>query len=493
MKKNRLQFTLAKAAFVLATLFATGASHAIGTNVTESDVFEWWDDGIISQDEAEDILSLLEEGNEEEACALAEIYAQEPCEEIEDPGEPETRAAKRNQKRSQKRDQTRSQARDKKRNTGATLSPHGYALWKGRIDTTGHIVSHHEELQITFYRYTLHLGSQNLLTYKAGNYEAHFGDISTKEIHSQIPLDTLWGTVAHFPIGNFHIGGLLDTSITTQIQAGYMHKQFNAMAMYWNAEGASSGLLQAHLSGLNIAIWQQQGQSSPLIKAKFQYRETEKQARNFGRSYRLSWNTAAYIHGSEIPAHARLSSSILKNKLWVSQNVSAALPQIPGTKISGNANVSSPIDADTLKARFKMAAESGPPAIHTKIAATCLDATTRCEETDWNLKATSQIGQPEALLFDAQVKSRYNRQKSTYKGFKAPRIEAGISYLENPRNRFRIAVILPKGTPSEELTLRNESEIDSDFLSCSILVDFKQNQKRRMHPEKAVFSAKIAF
>lgn len=481
MKTNRQHFTLAKAPFALAILFAAGVGHAIGTSVTESDVFEWWDDGIISQDEAEDILALLEEGNEEEACALAEIYAQEPCEEIDEPTAPEKQVSKRNQKRGKKRD------------TGATLTPHGYAQWKGRIDTTGHIASHREELQITFYRYTLRLGSQELLSYKAGNYEAHFGDISTREIHSQIPLDTLWGTAAILPIGNFYIGGLLDTSITSQAQLGYMHKQFNTSAMYWNAEGASSGLLQAHLGGLSIAIWQQLQQSAPLVKAKFQYHETERQARNFRRNYRLSWNTTAYLHGSEIPTHARLSSSILKNKLWVSQNISSTLPQIPGTKISGNANVSSPIDADTLKARFKMTAESGPPAIHAKMAATCLDASTRCEETDWNIKASSQFGDAQAILLDTQVKTRHNRQKNTYKGFNAPHIEAGISYLENPQNKFRVAIIIPKGMPSEGLTLRNQSEIDSHFFSCSFLVDFKQGKKRRLHPEKAVFSVKTAF
>lgn len=479
MKTNRRQSATALAplqAISQALLLAAAAAYAIGTSVSEADVFEWWDDGIISQDEAEDILELLEEGNEEEACALAEIYAQEPCQ-----GESEEATIT---------------ARKKKH---PPLTPHGYAQWKARVDTTGHIVSHREQLQISFYYYTLRLGSQELLTYKAGNYEAHFGDISTKELHSQIPLDTLWGAAAFYPIGNFYIGGLLDTSITTQVQAGYTRKQFSLAAMYWDAEGEHSGLLQAHLGGLSLALWEplpqkkQTKQSAPLVKAKFQYRETEKQAREFGRSYRLSWNTTAYIHGSEIPAHARLSSSVLKNRLWVSQNITATIPQITHTKISGNANVSAPIDADTLKARFKITAESGPQEFHATLSATCLDASTRCEEGDWSIRSSSQFGYSEAILLDAQAKIRHNRHKSTFAGFKAPHIEAGISYLEAPRSKFRVAVILPKGTPSEAITLRNESEIGSDFLECILVVDFKQDKKRQMHPEKANFSIKVMF
>ena len=49
------------------------------TNLDESQVFEWWDDGIIDSDEAREILDLLEEGNEQEACLLAEVYALESC------------------------------------------------------------------------------------------------------------------------------------------------------------------------------------------------------------------------------------------------------------------------------------------------------------------------------------------------------------------------------------------------------------------------------
>ena len=48
--------------------------------ITESQVFEWWDDGIITAEEADEMLQLLEDGNGLEACVLAEVYAQEECE-----------------------------------------------------------------------------------------------------------------------------------------------------------------------------------------------------------------------------------------------------------------------------------------------------------------------------------------------------------------------------------------------------------------------------
>ena len=53
--------------------------------VTEAQVFDWWDAGVITPEQAQEFLDLLEEGNAEEACLLAEVYAQESCEENQAP------------------------------------------------------------------------------------------------------------------------------------------------------------------------------------------------------------------------------------------------------------------------------------------------------------------------------------------------------------------------------------------------------------------------
>ena len=49
------------------------------SQISEAQVFEWWDNGIIDSDEAREMLDLLEEENMQEACLLAEVYALESC------------------------------------------------------------------------------------------------------------------------------------------------------------------------------------------------------------------------------------------------------------------------------------------------------------------------------------------------------------------------------------------------------------------------------
>ena len=68
-------------AVALAALLGMAAAllPAHSAELTEAKIFEWWDDGTIEAKEANEMLELMDEGNMQEACALAEIYANEPC------------------------------------------------------------------------------------------------------------------------------------------------------------------------------------------------------------------------------------------------------------------------------------------------------------------------------------------------------------------------------------------------------------------------------
>ena len=449
----------------------------------ESDVFDWWDNGVISQDEAEDILNLLEEGNTQEACALAEVYAQEVCQDDFPGPTPKAKPARQTPKKGKK-----------EAPHGAPLAPHGYILWKARIDSTGHRASERRELQVSFYYYTLRLGSQNLLSYKAQGYEAHFGNISTRELHSQIPTDTLMGTAAYFPLGSFILGGMLDTAKAANAHAEFLAGKNNIALTYWHT-GGSSIAAQASSAEASVAAWYQMHQSAPLVKLQIHSRETPRLAREHERNFTISWNTTAYVHGSQVPDYSRLSSTVLKNKLWASQDIAVTGTGEFRTKAGATASLFAPVDADTLRARFKLSAETGPNAIRAKVSATCLDAADRCMQDDLAAKITSQHGTESTIAFDAGAKTRFSRENSrnSRNAFGPPRLEAGIAYAERPQNRIRMAVILPRGAPQEAITLRNESKISSNWLQCTLVVDFKQTRASKMHPARAHIQAKAFF
>ena len=452
--------------------------QAAASPLDEAKVFDWWDNGIVTAEEATEILDLLEEGNQEEACLLAQVYAQESCE------DPPSRVAQ--PKSPRRRDKTPKG----KVPTRPSLTPHGFVDWKGRIDSTGHLESHRTELQVQFYRYTLRLGSQELLTYKNQGSEAYFGDISTRELHSQIPLDTLWGTALLYPLGPFHVAGLLDTAKTTQVRLGYGQRGTgSAEIFYWH--GFGNGDVQAteiHSLGLQaktpfaqVAAWWQYGQEFPLIKILLYGSE------NTSHPVVFSWRTTAYIHREDIPRWARLSSTIQKSKYWGSQSLSMRAPDLLNTKVTANAGLISPLDADTMAVRLKLGGESGPEFLRAAASVTCRDAGTNCRVTDW--KGGLNASPWDLWVLGASVWVRHARPE----GFAPPHLELSNLFRDLSKNYTKFTLIAPKGRPQEDLRLRTEFLISGDFLDFSLVCTFKSMERLEPVPARGFAEAKMRF
>ena len=477
---------------IASTLFAV-----IDTELTEARVFEWWDDGIIDGDEAREILDLLEEGNLQEACMLAEVYALESC------ASGDTAPAKTKKQRQAIKVSAKKQARKSER---PSLVPHGYIEWRGRADSLGRLESGRAELRLNFYRYSLRLGTQSLLTYRNEGSEAHFGQISTKELHSVIPLDTLWGTALFYslycPIGIFRLGGFLDTAKTirpsfafTPFRGPPKEKDFEIELAYWHhlnhADSIEHRSFTAEAKGNwgNLAVWWVPGiRELPLMKLQFQHREKMEYAT-------VAWKTDAYAHGESLPEESRLSPTIAKSRFWGSQTVGATLHDSWKSKFTADARTMIPLEGDSSKTRFKASAESGPEILRTTASVTCVSGEDRCRQNDWALKIRStwnlesEKSAHEHFVFSGKVRARHTRDE----GFSTPLYEAGIAYAQDAANSAGIAVTVPKGMPSREIRLRSSAEIGNDFLQLSLAVTFRRTADEEFHPLHAAMKARINF
>ena len=471
---NRTRLVKLPCRFIAAAL-TLGVLQAAASPLNEAKVFDWWDNGIVTAEEATEILDLLEEGNQEEACLLAQVYAQESCEK---PPSQKVKAAS-------------SRAATPKSPRRTDKTPHGYIDWKGRIDSTGHLESHRTELQVQFYRDTLRLGSQELLTYKNQGSEAYFGDISTRELHSQIPLDTLWGTSLLYPLGPFHVAGLLDTAKTTQVRLGYGQRGTgSAEIFYWH--GFGNGDVQAteiHSLGLQaktpfaqVAAWWQYGQEFPLIKILLYGSEKRDRA---GTVY--SWRTTAYIHREDIPRWARLSNTIQKSRYWGSQSLSMRAPDLLDTKVTANAGLISPLDADTMAVRLKLGGESGPEFLRVAASVTCRDAGSNCQVTDW--KGGLNASPWDLWVLGASVRVRHARPE----GFAPPHLELSNLFRDFSNNYTKFTLIAPKGRPQDDLRLRTEFLISGVFLDFSLVCTFKGMERLEPIPVRGFAEAKVRF
>lgn len=466
--------------------------------VTEAEVFDWWDSGIVTPEQAEEILARLDEGNESEACILAETYAQEPCEEI--PSEKPGKKKKRTKNGANGKRQMSTEG-DK---SNRELSVHGHFLYKARFDSLGHLKSHREELELEFYRYTLRLGSQELLSYRNDGSEAHFGDISTQELHSQIPLDTLWGTALFYPIGNVFVGGMLDTSLAANGRIGYrFNKNYMVEGIYWQQAGneardTHAGELQTKFEFGETALWWQQGHNAPLAKAMLQGKSGK--GKGNPNQPEIHWKTTAYVHGDSIPQFARLSSTIAGSRIWGSQAISGTAPELANTRITANARFLNPLHSDSVSMRLKASVQSGPKILRASAAATCLEASENCRDDDLQAgieSSLSQIGSSNILdnsfvcnlTIGTKIKTRYHRDQ----GLDTPQFEIAAKFSDPQKNFARVTAVWPRGISMEKFQLRNEMHLRNDFLDFSLATTFKASNEGSMHPSHAAITAKFLF
>lgn len=445
MKKILLIF-----AFIVFTT-STAAEDPAHAPFDAAQVFEWWDDGIITAEEADEIFSRLEEENYDEACLLAEVYAQEPC----------SKPAPSKSKQPQSAQKT------------PTKIPHGHASWKGRYDSDGHLKKSHEELQIQFYYFKLRLGSQELLSYHRDKSEAHFGQISTIELHSHIPLDTLWGAALFYPIGKLRFGAFIDSSKTINAHIGFKPNRENELdATFWKFTDAGAIALQARTTLGQISTWYQFGQDHPLIKIQLQSVKKH-----------LSWKTTAYLHGDSIPQGLNLSKGITENWLWASQTITARWPETLNSEFSFKARLLSPTATDSARARFKATLTSGPEQFRPSLSVTCLEASDNCNTTEWKGAIESTW---EPFSFKAGTKFRYDRNP------KPPRIELGATYRSSTA-LAKLTIAFPETTPAKGFSVQNEIKVDAEPLGCDFAFAFKKTKTKPFKPNFAHIQANLKF
>lgn len=494
--KSAISILFTLAAALVGMLFSPFATQA--ADVTEAQVFEWWDDGTIAAEEANEMLSLIDEGKIQEVCALAEIYANEPCGTGEQAvfGEDELAgdrtagdalASKKHAGRMPAGNKTAGKSRAKKPSRHYS----GHLATKVRFDSSGSVTAHREELLFNFHRATLRLGTQELLTYKGKRGEAHFGQISTRELRSAIPTDTLWGTALAYSLdalglGAFGLAGLIDTSGTLRAHASYTHsKVFTAGASLWKTADTYSIMAQAAFPFGQVAYWQQIGEPAPLIHFRLHGKD----------SSTLSWRTTGYIHGDSLPTPARLSPSIAKRRFWTTQNITYRAKDFFDTRVSASARFLSPLHSDSVSGRLALDISSGPPVIRINAKATCREASENCRQTIF--QGTAQSTHEFNTLTMALSGGARTQHDRAEKSWSSPRIEIGASVTEkNPdrhENTFRLSLVAPDALPHENLQIRSETRLTGDFLEFSLIATFKKADGGRIRPAHAQISSKIIF
>ncbi|MCF0222606.1 MAG: hypothetical protein HUK19_09955 [Fibrobacter sp.] len=468
---------------------------AVGQSISESQVFEWWDSGIVNAEEAQEMLDLIQEGNQEEACFLAEIYAMETCENqgdgVAEAGSLEGGSSKvgASGNGSSGRKNLAKKSASKRTEKAASKKIRGRFSWKGQADSLGALSKKRYNLQLDFYRLSLRLGTQNLLVYRHKGAEAFFGQISTKELGSSVPLDTLWGAAMFYPMGRFTLGALLDTAGSVRGFLGYsFDKTVSANAVYWHSPTQQSAAVYGKSGWGEITLWsiiERCGLHWPLLKVQLHGRE-----RQAGRIF--SWRTTAYYHGDSVPEQARLSKTLQKYRFWGAQSFSFAGAERGNTKITASTRVAMPLDGDTASAKLKLQGESGPRFLRISAGATCQDAENGCSASDYKLQARWQFFDGDGLggaFLQGSVRSEYRRGD----GLQLPKLEVGAAYSQGSLNQVSLTLIAPRGNVVEKFQVRNQVSMGTERLQANLGVTFSRSRGEELKAVRGYIQVRGAF
>ena len=254
---------------------------------------------------------------------------------------------------------------------------------------------------------------------------------------------------------------------------------------YWHADASHSASIALTFPAGQIAYWQPFAKSAPLVHFRLHGRNASA----------FSWSTTGYMHGDSIPAPARLSASILKNRFWTTQNISYRAGEFLDTRISASARILSPLHSDSISGRLALDIESGPPAIRGSARITCREASEDCKQTIYQGEATSShlFGHLTATL-SCSARTQHDHAQATWK---RPRLEIGTSVSENlpgkHENLFRLSLVTPDAHPLENTQIRSETRLTGDFLEFSLVATFKKTEGGKVRPTHAQISSKILF
>ena len=465
MEKKRHSQSLRKCGLAwVRTAFAACTLAISAWGISESEIFELWDEGLILPEEASEIILLLEDGNEEEAEMLARVYG------IETTGMARVSENTSTQKKS-----------GKKKSKKAHPLVEGHLSYRERFDSTGNSESRKYELMMKFYRFTLHKGSRELLEYSHKGYKAYLGDISTKELESRIPLDTMWGALARLPVGIFRMEALIDTAgIFSGGLGASFGKTLDVDGKFFHTENGKYAYMGITLPYGNVAVMGDTKMSSPLLRIRMRALRDEE----------ISWAANVYIHGSSVPEIVNLSGTIRQSLLFATEEVSLRLKEFLDTRISTALQVLRPLDSDSISTKANAKLEAGYGYVRGSIYGLCTETAVGCERLTLRGKIITSLEAGRGTVSIAGS-AGYTRNKDGVWG--RPKTEAGVTFTEAGIGHAAFSIAFPDTRPQDRMNAKVEFDIREGNLGISLAATFKKKKNATFKPSHSIVKAIIYF
>lgn len=460
--------------YLLLVLFLLLTSKLFA-EISVEQVYWWWDDGLIEYSEADDLLLLIESGDEEGACIYADALGLEKCELVK----PRKKSIAKKVKilKPQKRDWGGSvRYRESRDSSDALLLRKLETKWYYDAFAFRGVFSG-ENLKNAAWQ----------LSYRRDEYGALLGEIRYGEMGINFPLEVREGTWLAYDGELLKLGGALFTDSAVAANVGV---HIGGMTLdAWTFDDSKNRAVAFESSNENFAVgaWYARGMKSPLYRASVDFKSEGE--------FKILWNGLFYAHEDSVLLYPlKLPAAVRKSRYWASQTQKFLYGDYGVTLVE---RLQIPLDTGRALPYVSATVQKSKGVFRMLAGVACRDAGEGCERPQF--RAEPGIAYGGALFY-----SKLRLQGESFNDLEhSPRVAVGVKYtlkqdfenFEKGSTFFRSEFVVPErgATEKSPYKFNEEAGINLKNISVSLRLVFIKRPEESFKAERAGISAGMRF
>ncbi len=331
------------------------------------EIFWWWDDGLISYEQVEEFLVLLEHEDEEGFCSLMEAYLSQSC-------------------------STDSIKTIKKKYQYAKMN------WKTEIDSLSELKKQRLQFKANFTPFHLEARPDSIftLTYKRKKNTAILGNLTYSHLNTGIPLEPMKGYFGRFFIRKHSLSMLFTTDTNYGIQSHFIKGEHQLQLHLYSFFKRHYFLTRYQNKTADFSLWYDIQKKQPLARLRL---KTPSQ-----KNRPWQWKSELYIHSKDsLQSPLLLPKSVAQSTLWSTQNQKFSFSFL---ELNLSQKISIPIDTGATVASADASLKATQSIGFIESTWSCRDIRQKCGKPQWRFYAL--IHAPKKLELFSKIRLQGN-------------------------------------------------------------------------------------
>lgn len=388
------------------------------------EVFWWWDDGLISYEQVEEFLELLNTNDESGFCALMEGYLNQSCP-------------------SKKKPITKGGLKSNVKKKYAKVH------WKAEIDSSSFFQNQRFHITTFFKPFTFEARQDSIftLTYQRKKNTATLGHITYSLLGTGIPLAPVRGYFGELFINTASMGFLFTQDLDWGVQMNLTKSSHHFKWHFYSFQRNPFILVLYKNKIADISLWCDLKSLAPLARLRLKFPEKKTSS--------WEWKGDFFYHQKDsIKAPIHLPKSVVKNSLWSVQHQNFKTSFL---SLSFYEKIGIPIDTGITQISLQVAVKLFSSKNFLETTFSCRDAHQHCKEPQARLHLFINPKKELEFFVKSQIQG-----KSFSTWWELPQTIFGLNYIPEKEVSFKNELVFPAKSVKKPVSWRQSTQIKNN-------------------------------